>query len=216
MKLLQELYEDVEHITESSEDGKKSLFIKGPFLKCEEKNRNNRIYPKHIMEREVNRYIKEYIDTKRAWGELSHPPQPQINLDRVSHRIVELKQDGNTFYGKALVLDTPCGNIVRGLLEGGGIPGVSSRGMGSLKAMREGHNEVQDDFRLATAADIVSDPSMHTAFVDGIMEEKEWIFESGIWKEADLIEAKTTITKISSKQLEEAKLTLFNKFLRSL
>jgi hypothetical protein len=216
MKLLRDyLTEDIEYLTEDKE-GVKNLYITGPFMMAEKINRNGRAYPLSILEREVARYIKEKVNENMAWGELNHPQGPQINFDRVSHRIVELKQDGNCFYGKALITNTPCGNIVKGLIESGGKVGVSSRGMGSLKPMREGHNEVQDDYFLATAADVVADPSMHTAFVNGIMEEKEWIFESGVWKEAELVAAKQEIHRVSKSQLEEAKLSLFKKFLGSL
>ena len=167
MKLISELTENVKYLVEES-DGKKNLYIEGIFLQSECVNKNKRKYSKSIMEREVNRYRKEFVEQNRALGELGHPDGPQINLERVSHRIVSLKEDGNNYIGKALILDTPMGNIAKSLLEGGTKIGVSSRGLGSLKPVN-GINEVQDDFYLATAADIVSDPSGPQCWVDGIM-----------------------------------------------
>ena len=185
MKLIREEVEDVQIITEANENGEKDLFITGPFLQAEVVNRNGRKYPGHIMEREVARYIKEAVSKGRAVGELGHPQGPSINLDRISHKIVELRKEGNNYIGKAKILNTPAGDIARGLIKGGVQLGVSSRGMGSLKP-RNGINEVQDDFYLATAADIVHDPSAPDAFVNGIMEGVEWVWDNGLLKAQQL------------------------------
>lgn len=214
MKLITEVVEDLQYIVEEK-DGKKNLFIEGIFLQSDLKNRNGRVYPREIMQREVARYTKESIDSKRALGELGHPDGPTVNLDRVSHLIVSLKEDGNNWIGKAKILDTPMGNIARNLIEGGAQLGVSSRGLGSLKE-RNGINEVQDDFMLSTAADIVSDPSAPDAFVRGIMENKEWIMENGIWQERQVDMAKKIIRGASSRELEEAKLQVFESFMKRL
>ena len=213
MKLLQEMVVCDFELLEEEVGGKKHLFIKGPFLVSEKLNRNNRIYRKHIMESEVNRYTKEYIDTNRAMGELGHPPSPAINLDRVSHLITELRNDGNIWIGKAKILDTPMGNIAKGIMEGGAQLGISSRGTGSLKTIN-GANEVQDDFRLATAGDIVADPSAPGAFVQSLREEKEWIFENGIWREQDLMQAKEKLMNASRKDIEKVSLIIFEELLR--
>jgi hypothetical protein len=214
MKLITEVVEDLQYIVEEK-DGKKNLFIEGIFLQSDLKNRNGRVYPREIMQREVARYTKESIDSKRAMGELGHPDGPTVNLDRVSHLIVSLKEDGNNWIGKAKILDTPMGMIARNLIEGGAQLGVSSRGLGSLKE-RNGINEVQDDFMLSTAADIVSDPSAPDAFVRGIMENKEWIMENGIWQERQVDMAKKIIRGASSRELEEAKLQVFESFMKRL
>lgn len=214
MKLITETVEDVKYIVEEK-DGKKSMFIEGVFLQSELKNRNGRMYPKEIMQREVARYTKENIDTKRAMGELGHPDGPTVNLDRVSHLITSLKEDGNNYIGRAKILDTPMGNIARNLIEEGAQLGVSSRGLGSLKE-RNGINEVQDDFMLSTAADIVSDPSAPDAFVRGIMENREWIMENGCWREREVDMAKAFIHKTSARELEEAKLVVFESFMQRL
>tara|TARA_A200000159_G_C7329063_1_gene342194 strand:+ start:2035 stop:2688 length:654 start_codon:yes stop_codon:yes gene_type:complete len=214
MKLITETVDDVKYIVEEK-DGKKSMYIEGVFLQSDLKNRNGRMYPKEIMQREVARYTKENIDTKRAMGELGHPDGPTVNLDRVSHLITSLKEDGNNYIGKAKILDTPMGNIARNLIEEGAQLGVSSRGLGSLKE-RNGINEVQDDFMLSTAADIVSDPSAPDAFVRGIMENREWILENGIWQEREVDMAKTYISKTSARELEEAKLVVFESFMKRL
>ena len=216
MKLIRERVEDVNYLTESTEDGKKALYIQGPFLVAEQGNKNRRMYKIDTLEREVDRYVKEYVDTKRALGELGHPDTPSINLERVSHLITELKQDGNIFIGKAKILDTPYGNIARNFIENGVSLGVSSRGMGSLVPGENGLSVVQDDFRLATAADIVADPSAPGAFVNGIMEGKEWLFVEGRFVEVDIDNAKRQIRKASSKQLEEVALHLFNNFISKL
>lgn len=216
MKLIKELTEEVQFIPESTADGKKNYFIEGIFLQSNLKNRNGRIYPKEIMEKEVRRYMKEYVDTKRAFGELGHPDGPSINLDRVSHMIVSLKEDGNNYWGKAKIMDTPMGKIAKNLLDEGAKLGVSSRGLGSLKLNNEGVNEVQNDFYLATAADIVADPSAPDAFVQGIMENKEWMFIDGVWTYQDIDETKKMIQTAKMQQLEEIKLRAFENFLHSL
>lgn len=216
MKLIRERVEDVNYLTESTEDGKKALYIQGPFLVAEQGNKNRRMYKIDTLQREVDRYVKEYVDTKRALGELGHPDTPSINLERVSHLITELKQDGNIFVGKAKILDTPYGNIVKNFIESGVNLGVSSRGMGSLIPGENGLSIVQDDFRLATAADIVADPSAPGAFVNGIMEGKEWLFVEGRFVEVDIDNAKRQIQKASSKQLEEVAIKLFDNFISKL
>lgn len=216
MKLIRENIESVNYITESNESGKKSLFIEGRFLVAEEPNKNKRIYKMPILEREVQRYTDEYINTNRALGELGHPDTPSINLERVSHKIVSLTKEGNTFIGKAMILETPYGNIVKNFIDSGVSLGVSSRGMGSLVANNEGVNVVQDDFRLATAADIVADPSAPGAFVNGIMEGKEWLFVEGRFVEIDIDNSRKQIRKASSKQIEEVSLRLFENFLSKL
>jgi len=216
MKLITETTEQVNFLTELNEEtGKKSYFIEGPFLQSNITNRNGRMYPKEIMQKEVVRYTKENIDKKRAYGELGHPDGPTINLDRVSHMIVGLKESGDNFIGKAKILDTPMGRIVRELIDEGANLGVSSRGLGSLKE-KNGINEVQDDFMLATAADIVADPSAPDAYVRGIMEGKEWVFVDGIFQEKDIAEHKAVITKAKSRELAEAKLEVFERFLTKL
>ena len=202
MKLIKEFNESINYLTEDTKDkNKPNVFIEGVFLQSDLQNKNGRIYPKEIMQREVNRYIKENVDTKRAYGELGHPEGPTVNLDRVSHMIVSLKEDGNNYIGKAKIMDTPMGRIVKELISEGAQLGVSSRGLGSLKE-RNGINEVQDDFMLATAADIVADPSAPDAFVSGIMEGKEWVFVNGKWTEQDIEEAKSTISRANIADLE--------------
>lgn len=214
MKLITETIQDVRVITEEK-NGVKSLFITGPFLVGEQKNRNGRVYSKSILEREVKRYNEEYITKNRAFGELGHPDSPSINLDRVSHLIVNLKQEGATFIGKAKILETPMGKIAKSLLEGGAQLGVSSRGMGSLKE-QDGVNMVQDDYYLATAADIVADPSAPGAFVQGIMEGKEWVWDNGIVKEVSIVEMYDEIRKAKTKQIEDISLKIFENFLGKL
>ncbi len=215
MKLFSELLEDVQYITETREDGKKNLYITGPFLQCEVKNRNGRLYEKAIMSREVARYNKDLIESGRAFGELGHPAGPQMNLERVSHRIISLKEDGNNYIGKAMLIDTPYGNIAKGIIESGGRLGVSSRGLGSLEE-RNGTKYVKDDFMLATAADIVADPSAPGAFVQGIMENKEWLFVEGKFVESHIDHAKQQIRKASRRDIETVGLQLFENFLRKL
>jgi hypothetical protein len=214
MKLIKEITESVQYITEEK-NGKKELFIEGPFLVAEAVNRNKRMYKEESMRREVNRYNEEYVTKNRAFGELGHPDTPSINLDRVSHLIVGLRQEGTQWIGKAKILDTPMGNIARSLIEGGAQLGVSSRGMGSIKTVN-GINVVQDDFYLATAADIVADPSAPGAFVQGIMEGKEWMLVNGIWTEQHFEEAKQEIVRATPKQIEEVSLRIFSNFLKKL
>lgn len=216
MKLITETIEQVRYITEATESGKKNLFIEGPFLVYDKPNRNNRMYSKDVLSREVGRYSDEYIKTNRALGELGHPDTPTINLERVSHKIVSLEDTGENFVGKAMILDTPYGQIVKNFIDSGVSLGVSSRGMGSLQPTKEGYNLVQDDFRLATAADIVADPSAPGAFVNGIMENKEWLFVEGRFVEVDIDNAKRQIRKASARQVEEVALNLFENFLRKL
>jgi len=215
MKLIKEITEDVQYITEEGPDGKKQLFIEGVFLQSNLQNRNGRVYPKSVMEKEVHRYIKEQVDTKRAYGELGHPDGPNINLDRVSHMIVSLKSEGNNWIGKAKILDTPMGNIASNLIKEGAGLGVSSRGLGSL-VEKNGINEVQDDFMLATAGDIVADPSAPDAYVQGIMEGREWVFVKGAFQEREIEEAQNLIKKASSRDLNEAKMQAFQTFLNKI
>lgn len=214
MKLIKEVVENVNYLVEEK-DGKKTLFIEGPFLVAEAVNRNGRKYLRETMQKEVSRYTEEYINKNRAFGELGHPDTPSINLDRVSHLNVSLREDGNVWIGKAKILDTPMGNIARNLIEGGGQLGVSSRGMGSLKSVN-GINIVQDDFHLATAADIVADPSAPGAFVQGIMEGKEWMLVDGIWTEVQYEVAKKMIKEASRKDIEKVSLTIFENFIKKL
>jgi hypothetical protein len=219
MKLITETVEDVQYITEAKEDGSKNLYIEGVFLQAAIKNRNGRMYPEQVMDREVARYMKEAVGTNQALGELGHPNGPQINLDRVSHRIVSLKKEGTDYIGKALITNTPMGNIARGLMESGARLGVSSRGMGTLKLNKEGINEVQDDFRLATAADIVADPSAPNAWVDGIMEGVDWVYDEKRGYQAIQVaeEAKKQIEDaVSSRQLQERKVQIFENFINKL
>ena len=214
MKLITENINEVRVLTEEK-GGVKSLFIEGPFLVAETKNRNGRVYPSQTMAKEVNRYNEEYISKNRAFGELGHPDSPTINLDRVSHLITSLKQEGNHWIGKAKILETPMGKIAKSLMEGGATLGVSSRGMGSLKEMN-GVNVVQPDFYLATAADIVADPSAPGAFVQGIMEGKEWVWDNGKVKEIDINEYHSQIKNAKQKQIDEVSLKIFENFLSKL
>ena len=215
MKLIKEITETVSYLIEES-DGKKALHIEGPFLVAEKKNRNGRLYEYNTMRKEVARYTEEYIDKKRAFGELGHPETPSINLDRVSHMIVSLKEDGTQWIGKAKILDTPMGNIARSLIEGGAQLGVSSRGMGSLKLNKEGVSVVQPDFYLATAADIVADPSAPGAFVQGIMEGKEWMLVDGVWTEVDYSRAVQEVKQASKQDIEKVSLRIFENFIKKL
>lgn len=216
MRLITEVIEDVKYVTEASENGKKSLFIEGIYMQAEKPNRNGRMYRFETLEREAKRYNEEYVMKGRAFGELGHPSGPTINLERASHLIKSLKAEGTDFYGKAKILDTPYGNIVKNLIDEGATLGVSTRGMGSLKEGKDGVKIVEDDFYLATAADIVADPSAPDAFVRGIMESKEWVFVNGIWMEQHIDLAKATIKKASSKELSEAKIKVFKAFIDSL
>jgi hypothetical protein len=214
MKLIKEITESVNYLVEEK-DGKRTLFIEGPFLVSERVNKNGRMYKEETMRKEVGRYVTESVEKNRAFGELGHPDTPSINLDRVSHIIVGLRQEGTDWIGKAKILETPMGNIARNLIEGGGQLGVSSRGMGSLKAVN-GVNIVQDDFHLATAADIVADPSAPGAFVQGIMEGKEWMMVGGIWTEVQYEEARREIKQASRKDIEKVSLKIFENFIKKL
>jgi len=214
MKLITESIEDIRILTEEK-DGEKHLYIEGVFLQSEIKNRNGRIYPFDVLNKEVERYSEEYVKAGRALGELGHPDGPTVNLDRVSHKITSLKAEGNNFMGKARILDTPMGKIAKSLLGEGVKLGVSSRGMGSLKE-ENGVKYVSDDFMLATAADIVADPSAPDAFVNGIMEGKEWVWEGGLLRERQIQEMKKEIDNASRINLEEKMLSAFDKFLSNL
>jgi hypothetical protein len=215
MKLITEEIESVEVLTETV-NGKKTLYIQGPFLQTEVVNRNGRMYRLPVMEREVKRYSEQYVNKGRALGELGHPDGPTVNLDRVSHKIVELYQNGNNFIGKAQILSTPMGKIAESLLKEGVTLGVSSRGIGSVKQTVEGYTEVGEDFMLATAADIVADPSAPDAFVQGIMEGVEWVYDAS--RNDWLIEntKKRVNSLVDQNILEEYKLSLFNEFINSL
>jgi hypothetical protein len=214
MKLITESIEDIRILTEEK-DGEKHLYIEGVFLQSEIKNRNGRIYPFDVLNKEVERYSEEYVKAGRALGELGHPDGPTVNLDRVSHKITSLKAEGNNFMGKARILDTPMGKIAKSLLGEGVKLGVSSRGMGSLKE-ENGVKYVSDDFMLATAADIVADPSAPDAFVNGIMEGKEWVWEGGLLRERQIQEMKKEIDNSSRVELEEKMLKAFDQFLSNL
>jgi len=216
MKLIRETVENVNYLTETTESGKKRLFIEGTFLVGDQVNRNNRMYKMDTLRNEVKRYNEQYIKTNRALGELGHPDTPSINLERVSHKIVKLEEDGNTFYGKAQILETPYGEIVKNFIENDVSIGVSSRALGSVVQSKEGYNLVQDDLKLATAADIVADPSAPGAFVNGIMENKEWMFVEGRFIESDFDHAKRTIKKASAREIEAVALNLFESYLRKL
>ena len=214
MKLITETTLDVRILTENSADGKKNYFIEGVFMESESKNKNGRVYPMPIMEKEVNRYIVEYVNTNRAIGELGHPEGPTVNLERAAHMIKELHFDNNHVCGRAKVLDTPYGRIVKNLMDEGAKLGVSTRGMGSL-VEKNGYQEVQEDFMLA-AVDIVADPSAPNAFVNGIMEGREWIWEKGLIKQVTLENYKNQISTASSRNLEKTKLKIFENFLSKL
>lgn len=216
MKLISEFTtNDLGCLVEEREDGKKDYYIKGVFMQSEIKNRNGRVYPKNVLREEVKRYTKEFIKQDRAFGELGHPQGPTINLDRASHLITSLEEDGNNFVGKAKILSTPMGSIVKNLIDDGAKLGVSSRGLGSLEE-KGGAQYVKGDFQLATAADIVADPSAPDAFVNGIMEGVEWIWENGILKAQKIEQYKTEISSAKSSELEEAKLRVWSDFVRSL
>jgi hypothetical protein len=216
MKLIREEIESVDFIVEER-NGKKSLYIEGIFLQAEQANRNNRLYPMSVMRREVERYNENHIQTGRALGELGHPDGPTVNLDRVSHKIVSLKESGNNFIGKAKILATPMGKIAESLINEGVKLGVSSRGVGSLQQAREGYSVVGEDFMLSTAADIVADPSAPDAFVSGIMEGKEWVWDGGILREQLAKKTYKRInTLVTQKQLDEQKAQLFQNFLNKL
>ena len=213
MKLIRETVQETKLVVEEKLGKGKQYFIEGVFLQSEVINRNGRMYQESVMDKEVARYMGSHVKMNRAYGELGHPDTPSINLDRVSHLIVDLRKEGTNYIGKAKILETPMGMIARGLLDGGANLGVSSRALGSLKTNRDGIQIVQDDFMLSTAADIVADPSAPDAFVRGIMEGKQWVFVDGKFVEEQIEEAKSLIKRTSSKQLEEAKVRAFQTFL---
>ena len=214
MKLISEEIQNAEYLVEDN-GGKKSYKIRGIFLQSDLKNRNGRVYPKQVLEQEVSRYNREFINKKRAFGELGHPDGPTVNLERVSHMITSLTPDGKNFVGEAKIMDTPYGKIVKGLIDEGAQLGVSSRGMGSI-IQRNGANYVKDDFYLATAADIVADPSAPDAFVEGIMESKEWVWDNGKLVERDIEAWKRQIRETKQRKLDEVKLKVFESFLGKL
>jgi len=219
MKLICEVNEEVNYITETLDEatGKKGMFIEGVFMQGDIKNRNGRLYPADVLDKEVKRYNEQYVQKNRAYGELGHPQGPTINLERVSHMITKLERDGSNFMGKAKIMtDTPYGKIVESLIKDGGQLGVSSRGMGSVKPSKDGVGVVQSDFYLATAADIVADPSAPDAFVNGIMEGKEWVWDNGIIREATVADYEKQVKTSSRKDLEDTKLRIFEDFLTKL
>ena len=215
VKLFSEAVEEVEYITEAKENGGKNYKIKGIFLQADIKNRNGRVYPMEVLEKEVARYNKKFINEKRAYGELGHPDGPTVNLERVSHMVTELYPDGKNFIGEAKIMGTPMGEIVKNIMEEGGKLGVSSRGMGSLD-QKNGANYVRDDFYLATAADIVADPSAPNAFVEGIMEGKEWVWNNGALLEAELVELKRKFDVKKRQRDAKVEALEFAKFLKKL
>ncbi len=214
MKLIREEIHDIEVLTENI-DGKKNMFLEGIFMQSVP-NKNGRVYPMETLVNEVNRYIKEKVSTKRSYGELGHPKGPQINLDRISHIVESLKPDGKNIIGRAKLTETPMGNIAKGIIESGGQLGMSSRGLGSLKKLDDGLLEVQDDFKLITAADIVADPSAPDAFVNGIMENVEWVFKNGEWIAEAAEPIQKSLKKMSRRQLEESKIRVFEHFLNEI
>ena len=215
MRLISEEAVDVEFLTEATKNGK-NYFIEGVFMQAETKNRNGRIYPKEVLQKEAKRYTENFINKKRAFGELGHPDGPTVNLERVSHMIEELEEVDQNFMGRAKIMDTPYGKIVKNLIDEGARLGVSSRGMGSLKPSKDGVQEVQDDFYLATAADIVADPSAPEAFVAGIMEGREWIWDNGLLKEAEIQLIKDKVEKSSRKNREQTLVSAFEDFITKL
>ena len=214
MRLITEVTQDLNYLVENKKGGGKDVFIEGIFAQADTPNRNCRIYPMSVMEKEIERYQK-IISEKRSLGELGHPPNPTVNLDKVSHLITSLRFEGTNVIGRAKILDTPMGVIAKNLIENGVCLGVSTRGLGSLKLNKEGVNEVQDDFHLATV-DIVADPSAPDAFVQGIYESAEWICENGVWKAVDIEKAQQTLNKASKAELEETKLKIFEAFMSRL
>ena len=215
MKLITEEVSSAEYIIEEADNGKKNYKIRGIFMQADMKNRNGRVYPMETLSKEVNRYNKEFVEAKRAFGELGHPDGPTVNLERVSHMITSLKPEGKNFIGEAKIMDTPYGKIVKNLIDEGAKLGVSSRGMGSLEN-RGGSNYVKSDFYLATAADIVADPSAPDAFVQGIMEGKEWIWDNGVIREVDIHEMRNTIERAKRYELAEKQAAVFKSFLSKL
>lgn len=216
MKLIKEITEDVKYLEEENSEGKKNIFIEGVFLQGDIPNRNHRKYPMGVLDKAVKTYNENYISTKRAFGELNHPTGPGINLDRISHMIESLTKQGSNYVGRAKLMDTPMGNIAKNIIKEGGRLGVSSRGLGSLKENKQGIMEVQDDFYLATAADIVADPSAPDAFVNGIYEGAEWVWNNGVLVEQAVSEIKRELDSASIKELNEAKVKAFKKFLSKL
>lgn len=219
MKLIKEINEEVHYITEANDTGQKNYFIEGIIMQGDIKNRNGRVYPSAVLAKEMGRYNENYVDKKRAYGELGHPDGPTINLDRVSHMFTELRQEGANIVGKAKVMDTPMGKIVKNLIDEGAQLGISSRGMGSLKKNKQGIMEVQGDFMLATAGDIVADPSAPNAFVQGIMEGVDFYFDVAeqTWKSQNTFDQiEQEVKGMSQQEIEEQAYTLFNKFLKSL
>ena len=214
MKLISE-YNEAKPLIESKDNGKKDYFIEGVFMQADIKNRNGRVYPKEIMDKEVKRYIKEFVNEQRAFGELGHPEGPTINLDKVSHMITELNEDGTNWVGKAKILSTPNGEIVKNLIDDGAKLGVSSRGLGSLEQKSDAQY-VKSDFQLATAGDIVADPSAPDAFVDGIMEGVEWIMDNGILKRQEMEDMREVLKKEKQARLEETKINLWKEFVKNL
>jgi len=214
-KLIIEEVLDIQYITEANKDGTKSRYLTGIFMQSEKKNKNGRMYPFNVLNKEVERYNRDYVTKNRAFGELGHPSTPSINLDRVSHMITHLSADGKNFIGKAKILDTPNGKIVQNLLDGGASLGVSTRGVGSLRE-QNGYQLVQDDFHLATAADIVSDPSAPDAWVSAIMESQEWVLTNGGWAEVDYEKAKKQLQEANRRDIEEVALRLFSNFMSKL
>ena len=215
MKLITEEVSSAEYIIEEADNGKKNYKIRGIFMQADMKNRNGRVYPMETLQKEVNRYNREFVEAKRAFGELGHPDGPTVNLERVSHMITSLTSEGKNFIGEAKIMDTPYGKIVKNLIDEGAKLGVSSRGMGSLEN-RGGSNYVKSDFYLATAADIVADPSAPDAFVEGIMEGKEWIWDNGVIREVDIHEMRNTIERARRIELAEKKAAVFKSFLSKL
>lgn len=219
MKLITEITEEVKLLQEEKEDGKKNYFIEGVFMQGNIKNRNGRVYPTEVLDKEVGRYNKEYVEKNRAYGELGHPTGPTINLERVSHMITKLERDGDNYIGRAKIMtETPYGGIVKSLMDEGATLGVSSRGMGSLKQSKSGVAEVQNDFYLATAADIVADPSAPNAFVEGIMEGADWVFDAARneWQMIEADKIRNEVKKMSAAEVEANKLQIFEQFLKTL
>ena len=216
MKLISEEGIEVDFVTEEGDNKKKNYFIEGIFMQSETKNRNGRVYPKAILQKEVKRYNDSFIKTKRAFGELGHPDGPTVNLERVSHMITELVEDGANFVGRAKIMDTPYGKIVKNLIDEGAKLGVSSRGMGSLKPVQDGLQEVQGDFYLATAADIVADPSAPDAFVSGIMEGKEWVWDNGLLKEKEIVEYQKKVERATEISRNKIRIEAFENFITKL
>jgi len=216
MKLITEVNEQINIITEANEAGGRSFYIEGVFMQAEQQNRNGRMYPLEVLQKETERYVTEYVNKNRAYGELGHPEGPTINLERVSHMTKSLRQEGHNFIGKAKIMDTPYGNIVKNLMSEGATLGVSTRGMGTLVERNDGVKVVKDDFYLATCADIVADPSAPDAYVRGIMEGKEWVWDNGIIREVDVARQRQVIQKSSKKDLEENMIKVFKDFISKL